>query len=346
MKKNKIQQIELAETTYTRWFKRTFRTHPGLALQTSAATLPFRGSEGTQPGDRTAFGILLGTRFRWEIFDDRVVFCWFVGGGGGKSWNFGSMSVFFVFLKKHHLISWFFFSWGHKGEVHHVAMSHTVLSSASLISSAFGVRKSPAGTEHCLSCSGSNCRESQVTTRPYPRAKKVNTNVANLCHGCHGIPVSHKSHNRDDHESYCGLSQSITKRVYQMLQQICPISSNALLRFEFGTIVHKGNHAWWRRSWTPGSQSGNCTETWSPCRARSTVGQFVVYVSPGTTPFCWPPQMTRPSSCLGTQCKEFGRRLFALNTFANCKNCRILMKDMSKNMSKIICEYVKTRRTS
>lgn len=266
--------------------------------------------------------------------------------GGGKSWNFGSMSVFFVFLKKHHLISWFFFSWGHKGEVHHVAMSHTVLSSASLISSAFGVRKSPAGTEHCLSCSGSNCRESQVTTRPYPRAKKVNTNVANLCHGCHGIPVSHKSHNRDDHESYCGLSQSITKRVYQMLQQICPISSNALLRFEFGTIVHKGNHAWWRRSWTPGSQSGNCTETWSPCRARSTVGQFVVYVSPGTTPFCWPPQMTRPSSCLGTQCKEFGRRLFALNTFANCKNCRILMKDMSKNMSKIICEYVKTRRTS
>lgn len=203
------------------------------------------------------------------------------------------------------------------------------------------------GTEHCLSCSGSNCRESQgIKPASYPRAKKVNTNVAILCHGCHGIPVSHKSHNRDDHESYCGLSQSITKRVYQMLQQICPISSNALLRFEFGTIVHKGNHAWWRRSWTPGSQSGNCTETWSPCRARSTVGQFVVYVSPGTTPFCWPPQMTRPSSCLGTQCREFWRRLFALNTFANCKNCRILMKDMSKNMSKIICEYVKTRSTS
>ena len=129
--------------------------------------------------------------------------------------------------------------------MHHVAMSHTVLSSASLISSAFGVRKSPAGTEHCLSCSGSNCRESQVTTRPSPRAKKVNTNVANLCHGCHGIPVSHKSHNRDDHSvDYLIISINYKKRSTNASTNLSNlISSNALLRFEFGTIVHKGNHA-------------------------------------------------------------------------------------------------------
>lgn len=70
-------------------------------------------------------------------------------------------------------------------------------------------------------------------------------------------------------------------------------------------------------------------------RARSTVGQFAVCVSPGTTPFCWLPQTTRPSSCLGTRWREIWRRLVGLNTFARTPGFSWkIWENISKNMWK------------
>lgn len=175
---------------------------------------PFRfvGRRGPNPGDGTAFGILLGTLLRLENFDDGVVFCWFVGGGGNLEFWFDVR--FLCVFKETSLNLMFFFLLRSQGR------------SASCCHEPHGAQLSFVDF---VSFWGTKitCRDRalpqlqriklQGISGHYPRLIHVRRRwiqmLQILCHGCHGIPVSHKSHNRDDHESYCGLSQSITKRV-------------------------------------------------------------------------------------------------------------------------------------
>ena len=183
--------------TYTLLIQKNFQTSPRSGTSNLSCD-PFVSWVGGDPTrGRNSLGKLVGDNFKVGKFDDGLffVFCW-----GVETLNFGSMSVVVCVFKETSLNLMFFFllrSQGRSASCCHEP--HGARLSFIDFVSFWGYENHLQGQSLASAAADQTAGNLRSLPASYPRAKKVNANVANLCHGCHGIPVSHKSHNRDDH---------------------------------------------------------------------------------------------------------------------------------------------------